>query len=123
VMIPETLVAAEKKIVRGFQNYHMDSHGWSDIWYHFLIFASGNVYLGRPVGAYGAHTLNANHTTGFCFVMGPGDMPTADMIESFHTLRNRHGVKRYRGHRQVPGNYTQCPGDDLIEILRMPVGY
>lgn len=113
----------EKRIVRSFQDYHMDTHGWNDIGYHFVIFATGNVYECRPVGARGAHCYNANDTTGFCFVMGPGDLPTQHMFDSFHELRKAYGVTRYRGHKQVPGNATACPGPDLIAQLHLPVGY
>lgn len=117
------LIEQEKRIVRSFQNYHMDGHGWSDIGYHYVIFASGNVYEGRNINSWGAHALNANHTTGFCFVMGPGDTPSQEMLHAFHALRRMHGITRYRGHRQVPGNATWCPGPELERLLKLPVGY
>lgn len=37
------------------QNYHMDSNGWWDIGYNFLIGGDGNVYEGRGWGVVGAH--------------------------------------------------------------------
>lgn len=123
VDVPANLVELEKSIVRGFQNFHMDGHGWSDIGYHYIIFATGNVYCGRDYNRTGAHAYNANHTLGICHVMGPGDEPTPAMLEASKEIRDKHGIKRYRGHRQVPGNATACPGDRLSVILGLPVGY
>lgn len=121
--VPAELIELEKSIVRGFQNFHMDGRGWSDIGYHYIIFATGNVYCGRDYNRTGAHAYNANHTLGICHVMGPGDEPTPVMLESSKNIRDMHGIKRYRGHRQVPGNATACPGDRLSVILGLPVGY
>lgn len=121
--IPAAIVDAEMKVMRSFQNYHMDHNNWSDIGYHYVIFASGNVYAARDEASYGAHAYNANDTTGICFAMGPGEQPTHAMIDSFMQLTKAHGLTRWKGHRQVPGNATQCPGDDLIRILGLPKGY
>ena len=41
--------------VKGFQNYHMDSNGWSDIGYNFIVGEDGNVYEGRGWTTMGAH--------------------------------------------------------------------
>ncbi len=119
--MPAYVLEAEKAVMRQFQNYHMDGHGWSDIGYHRVIFASGNVYEGRNFAATGAHAINANHTTGYCFVMGPGDEPTPAMIRTFHEMRHVDGVTRYKGHNQWPGNATACPGPRLTEVLKLPV--
>ena len=45
---------------RAIQNYHMDSNGWSDIGYSFLIGGDGNVYEGRGWNKVGAHTYGFN---------------------------------------------------------------
>src|SRR5688572_21786255 len=37
--------------VRGTQNYHMDSNGWCDIAYHFLVDKHGNIFEGRAHSA------------------------------------------------------------------------
>lgn len=123
VSTPEFILEQEREVLRGFQRYHMDAHGWSDIGYHFAIFASGNVYACRNYGAYGAHAYNANHTTGIVFVMGPRDKATPEMLASFRALCQDKGIRRFRGHNQVPGNATACPGPDLTAKLHLPVGY
>ena len=116
--VPPALVENEKSIVRGFQAFHQGpSRGWLDIAYHRIIFATGNIYEGRPLGTTGAHAVGANHTVGYCFVMGEGDEPTGQMIDSFHEQRVKDGVRHYVGHRQRPGNSTSCPGAALTAAL------
>lgn len=120
VVSPE-VVALEMRVWRSFQNYHMDVHGWSDIGYHIGIFASGNRYEGRFASAkeivQGAHAVNANDTIGVTFVTnGP---ITAHQEASFaEVVKNYDLVGRtFRGHREVPGNSTACPGDIIMEKI------
>jgi len=50
-----------KARMRSNQNYHMDSNGWCDIGYHFLVNAGGHIYAGRSYTLRGAHDgCNAN---------------------------------------------------------------
>ena len=42
-----TSYSASKSYVRGIQNLHMNSNGWSDIGYHFLTDKFGNIFEGR----------------------------------------------------------------------------
>ena len=111
------IVAREKSIMRVFQNYHMDNNGWKDIGYHYVVFASGNIYRGRPATgakvAGGAHTINANHQLGLAHVMTKGQKPTDHMIAAGKQVLLALGITKLRGHRQVPGNSTFCPGDQL----------
>lgn len=113
------ILELEAKVMRQFQAYHMDGHGWMDLGYHEVIFASGNVYLGRPATATGAHCLNANDRLGFCLVMTEGDVPTSHMLEAVEDRIEFHGVRDAYGHRQIPGNSTACPGR-LIRDLGLP---
>lgn len=113
------IVELEKSILRQFQNYHMDGHGWLDIGYHEVIFASGNVYLCRPTTAWGAHCMNANERLGFCLVMTEGDVPTPTMLETVEERMEYHGVTDAYGHKQIPGNSTACPGR-LVRDLGLP---
>src|SRR5690606_37512095 len=46
--------------VRAHQAFHMDSRGWSDIAYAFLIDANGNINEGRGPGVAGGHTAGDN---------------------------------------------------------------
>ena len=58
-----------KAVVRAIQDYHMDSNGWSDIGYSFLVGGDGNVYEGRGWNKVGAHTYGYNSVGyGVCFI-------------------------------------------------------
>ncbi len=64
-----TSLTTSKAKVRGIQNYHIDSNGWCDIGYHFVVDAAGNIFEGR-VGSMtslirGAHDGNNTDSFGF----------------------------------------------------------
>lgn len=116
--VTPAIAAMEKSVMRQIQSFHQGpSRGWLDIAYHRIIFASGNVYEGRPLGVTGAHAYGANWTVGYCFVMGAGDEPTTFMLDGFRAQAAADGTRHYEGHRQRPGNSTSCPGDALARAL------
>jgi hypothetical protein len=120
-----------RRQVRGIQNYHMDSRGWCDVGYHFLIGIDGTIYEGRPLHLLGAHVASNNtgnigisfvgcfHTSG-CAGLGPSHPPDA-MINAagrlIGTLSRLYGISvstsTVKGHRDHPGQSTTCPGDNL----------
>ena len=56
-------------IVRAYQNYHIDSNGWNDIGYNFVVGEDGNVYEGRGWEAVGAHAPTYNtKSIGICII-------------------------------------------------------
>src|SRR5688572_17866885 len=59
-----------KADVRGIQNYQMNSNGWPDVGYHFLIDKYGNVFEGRSGSMSGlprgAHDADNSNSFGFC---------------------------------------------------------
>ncbi|MBV8984941.1 MAG: peptidoglycan recognition protein [Acidimicrobiia bacterium] len=66
-------------ILRSIQAYHMDSNGWDDIGYNFLVDRFGGVWEGRAGGVdrpvVGAHTLGFNtNSTGIAVI---GDFTSA----------------------------------------------
>ncbi|XP_067670976.1 peptidoglycan-recognition protein SC2-like [Haliotis asinina] len=112
-------------IVRAYQNYHMDTHGWSDIGYSFIVGEDGNAYEGRGWDKIGAHTQGYNSVgLGFC-VIGTYDdhVPNAAAL---NTLKNliACGVGKgkikstytLRGHRDM--NDTTCPGTALYNLIK-----
>jgi uncharacterized protein with LGFP repeats len=66
-------------VVRGVFLYHVQSNGWNDIGYHFLVDKCGTVFEGRAGGidkpVLGAHTYGFN--TGTSSVSVLGDYSTA----------------------------------------------
>jgi hypothetical protein len=68
-----TDLATAKTRMRATQNYHIDSKGWCDIAYHFLVSAGGHIFEGR--GGSMASLIKGNHagcgsvnTFGFTFL-------------------------------------------------------
>jgi uncharacterized protein with LGFP repeats len=61
-------------IVRGVFLYHVQSNGWNDIGYHFLVDKCGTVFEGRAGGidkpVLGAHTYGFNTSTSSVSVLG-----------------------------------------------------
>lgn len=47
-------------IVRHIQSFHIESRGWWDIGYNFLVAGDGNAYMGRGWNKEGAHTYGYN---------------------------------------------------------------
>lgn len=56
-------------IVRSYQTSHMDSNGWNDIGYNFVVGEDGNVFEGRGWEAVGAHAPTYNtKSIGICII-------------------------------------------------------
>lgn len=56
--------------VKDIRAWHMQ-RGFSDIGYHFVSYARGGIYTGRPIGQIGAHVLGRNASTiGICYIGG-----------------------------------------------------
>lgn len=52
-----------------FQDYQMNSKGWNDIGYNFLVGEDGNIYEGRGWGKKGAHSKSFNgKSIGICII-------------------------------------------------------
>ncbi|CAD7011840.1 unnamed protein product [Ceratitis capitata] len=111
--------------MRNMQNYHMDSLGWADIGYNFLIGGDGQVYEGRGWNTLGAHATNWNSKSIGISFMGNynTNVPTAAQIAAAKALladavsrgQIKSGYILY-GHRQVGS--TECPGDNLYAEIK-----
>jgi len=112
-------------IIRAYQNYHMDTNGWDDIGYNFLVGEDGNIYEGRGWNNQGAHVTNWNSKSiGICII---GDFtsraPNAAALNAAKALI-QCGVELGRfpsayqlvGHRQVGS--TDCPGNSLYSNIQ-----
>jgi hypothetical protein len=111
------------------QAFHMNSNGWSDIGYNFLVDTRGRIYEGRGWLVVGAHADGHNTSgIGVCFIGRNGDA-TAAAKRSIRALydeaRRRKGrALAKRGHGQLPGQATACPGTQLLNWVKagMPAG-
>ncbi len=121
--------------VRGIQRYHMDSRGWCDIAYHFLVGIDGTVYEGRPLELLGSHVRGNNtgnigiafigcfHPSG-CSRLGtttPSEVSIQSAGRLVGELSRIYGIEvngvRVKGHRDHSGASTSCPGDYLYSRL------
>ncbi|MEZ4252077.1 MAG: N-acetylmuramoyl-L-alanine amidase [Polyangiales bacterium] len=133
-------------ILRGIQAYHMDSNGWCDVGYHFLMSIDGRMWEGRELNFLGAHVANNNtgnigvsfmgcfHTSS-CSSLPPNQPPDV-MVQNAARLVSELGrlygiepnATTVLGHRDHPGASTACPGDHLyarLDEIRagMPIDY
>ena len=120
---PAPLPNDEVAAMRSVQNYHMDTNGWNDIGYSFVVMPSGNVYEGRGWGVVGAHTEGHNSTGyGIC-VEGNymQELPALAALQSVAALIDAGIAEKWItvvqvfGHRDVFA--TACPGDNLYSKL------
>lgn len=108
--------------LRGWQEYHMDTNGWSDIGYQEAIDQAGNVYELRGLriqsGANGSADVNQRFGA-LLLVLAPGEEPTPRMVSAVRRriARHRHlfpNSDRIVGHQDVRPEPTACPGP-LVE--------
>lgn len=103
--------------LRGFQRFHMDTHGWSDIGYNLAIprgVGPGVFIELRGLGVRGAHSGHnlANAYPGVLVMLGDDDAgPDADQLATLAALRGAIDHGRRTGHREWSA--TTCPGPDL----------
>lgn len=122
-------------MLRDTQNYHMDSNGWCDIGYHFIITVDGRIWQARPLDHSGAHVANQNQgnigiSLAGCFDDDPycaGKLPREPtpamqaaterlvhvLAKEYEIALDSESVKGHRDHN--PG--TVCPGDYVYQTL------
>lgn len=110
--------------MRGIQQFHMQTRGWSDIGYHYVVFPGGaakvpRAYAARDVSHVPAAQLGHNTgTLAIAHYSGAGDFmePHARyLIEQL--IRLHPSVKTIGTHRQVTS--TDCPGDNVAAAVRV----
>lgn len=126
------------QVVLAIWNFHVNSNGWADVGYNWLIDPNGIIYEGRGGGdnVVGAHFCGRNtNTMGVCML---GNFNTveattaafnslatilawkacANQLDPQQTaLHNASGLQllRVSGHRD--GCATECPGENLYRVL------
>ena len=113
------------KRVRIIQTFHIESNGWADIGYNFLVGGDGLAYVGRGWDLEGAHTFNYNKKSiGISFIGTFIDF--IPLKKQLHTVQKliEMGVTMGKiskdyillGHRQV--SPTESPGNALYSIIK-----
>lgn len=118
--------------IKSIQAYHMDTRGWSDIGYNFLVKNStGQIYEGRGWLVIGAHCANNNTPNiGVC-VMMDDDSKLSDKAKA--ALRwladeadRRKGGKLNRKLVHKDKGETDCPGPEITAWvhggMKLPAG-
>lgn len=114
--------------IQKIQRDHMESSGWADIGYHFLIDPSGRIWEGRELRWQGAHAEGRNNigNIGICllgnFMRGRGGQdPTRAQVIAMRQLVT-HLLQRYdfgpdsiHCHRDFKP--TDCPGPLLQSVV------
>ena len=112
------------KDAREIQNFHMNSRGYADIAYTWLVHPDGTVIEGRMIGdkaAQGAHTLNHNSTSIAISAIGnyeenePSETLMQGMRDALQYAKNKGQITdspTIRPHKDVYP--TQCAGKYLI---------
>jgi hypothetical protein len=113
--------------MRQIQNFHINSRGWCDIGYHFLIGQDGRVYQGRVENILGAHAAGANtNNVGISFIgtftsSAPSDAMMGAAARIMNAMSRTYRItldrSKVQGHRQVGSTSTACPGDALYNRL------
>ena len=111
--------------VRGIQNYHMDTQGWNDIAYNWLVCRHGYIFQGRGLAHRSAATGEANGYTVACCFLGDDTKGKADAtpkareaikdVYRFVKGKTPHKIVA-RGHRDYMS--TSCPGDELYAFVK-----
>lgn len=108
--------------LRGIQNYHMDSNGWSDIAYSYLIaqpygkLRRARLFMGRgpkvvPASQIGHNTGNVS----VCVLADPSEPLKKSTEKLLIELAKQHPGRYIAGHRD--GGNTDCPGDKIYRRL------
>lgn len=121
--------AEQAEVMRRMQNFHIDTRGWADISYNYVVFQpygklrQARIFEGRPVTTVPAAQLGHNTGT-IAVVIVDGARGTKlklstklQMIRLARKLKREHGITAMGGHRDAPGQSTSCPGDYIYPAL------
>ena len=119
-----TATRAGKQInVKQIDKWHRD-RGWSEIGYHYVLYADGTIATGRDIRKKGAHVKGHNHdSVGVAYVGGldknktPKDTMTMQQEMAFlhlvNSLRVVFGDMSVHGHNEYSNK--ACPSFDVQE--------
>lgn len=111
--------------LQGWQAYHMDGRGWSDIAYQAAVDQAGRAWTLRGLrtqsGANGSADVNERFGA-VLLIVGSGETPSAAMVATtrgviadFRRIFPRGTL--IRPHSAVRPDGTDCPGDAVRELI------
>lgn len=123
-------------VVRSIWDFHVNTWGWSDIGYNWLIDPTGKLYEGRGQSIQGAHFCGTNAgTTGICMLgtyqIMPPSNATQQTLQQFLSWQScladidplgtalhassELDLFHISGHRD--GCNTECPGNEFYPLI------
>jgi len=119
--------AAIASALRGWQNFHMDVRGWSDIAYGVGIDWAGRVWELRGIhvrtAANGSTESNRDYTAAL-WILGIGEQPTEAQTQAFRDWRSSRllvvhpQAAAVKTHNDVRLSPTECPGSAVTALVR-----
>lgn len=112
--------------LEGYRRFHVNTKGWKDIAYGAAVDWRGETWelrgLDRESGANGG-TVSNNHGAAILMLLGDREVPTQAMITGvlrlLEQLKAAHRSASWvRGHQQSPDAGGQCPGPQVMGLLR-----
>lgn len=114
--------------IQDVHRWHL-ANGWSGIGYHYVIYADGQIWTGRPEDTVGAHAYYSakqeanSNGIGVCLIGNfETGKPTQAQLDSLvwliRDIRTRHLGIAVQGHKDVMP--TACPGKNFpwAELIR-----
>lgn len=110
--------------IEDIARYHVNSLGWSAIGYHYLVDRDGQILLGRPRGAVGAHAYGANYdSVGICVIGNYNVIDVSERQLLSLALLCANLISDYDlvdddilPHRYINSD-TSCPGSNILSNL------
>ena len=110
--------------IKSVERHHMDTNGWNNIGYHYLIAPNGDIYEGRPDNVSGAHVKHKNTGNIGINVWCNSNVEhiTREQFNSLSDiikmLMDKYSIviDEVYGHKDL-GN-TSCPGTHLYTSLQ-----
>lgn len=115
--------SSEEDILRGWQRYHIDGKGWTDIAYNFAVGNSGLSYRLRGINRSGATSGDYEgdgipenaEALAIVWIGGQGYGISPQAYQTMGRLVRESKQALVIGHRQV--KQTACPGNDWLEWI------
>ncbi len=114
--------------VQDINRWHL-ANGWSGIGYHYVIYADGQIWTGRPEDTVGAHAYYSakqeanSNGIGICLIGNfETGKPTSQQLDSLvwliRDIRTRYPGIAVKGHKDVMP--TACPGKNFpwVELIK-----
>lgn len=118
-----TSQSAAAQRLEAIRRSHVDSRGWADIGYHYIVDPAGRVWEGRPIDRQGAHVADNNEHNLGVMMLGNYDeqAPTnaaSKALDDFVAAmmrKYRVPVNRVYTHQEI--RPTACPGRSLQRVM------